>query len=82
MVCAQEMSQCRTVHSILELSLPFTHLEGLAKFFNAWGQEKLLGCGLLGEISTQADTMNRCFRNLKTVASELNPSKISERVHF
>ena len=43
------------------------------------GQKKLLGCGLLGEISSQADTMNRCSINLKTTARKLNPSKIGER---
>ena len=33
--------------SILELSGLFVCLEGLT-FFSAWGEKKLLGCGLLG----------------------------------
>ena len=35
-------------------------LGGLINFFSALGTEKLLGCGLLGGISTQDDTMNTC----------------------
>ena len=54
----------------------------LLSFLMFEGQKKLLGCGLLGEISSQADTMNRCSINLKTIARKLNPSKIGERVHL
>ena len=34
---------------ILELSELFVCLEGLVKIFSAWGRDKFLGCGLLGE---------------------------------
>ena len=41
----------------LELSALFVCVGGLTKIFNAWGgQKELLGYGLLGGISTQADT--------------------------
>ena len=43
--------------NVLELSELFVCPGGLAKFFSAWGDKKLLVCGLLGGISTQADTM-------------------------
>ena len=45
--------------SILELSELFVSYERLIKFFSAWGdRKKILGCGLLEGISTQADTMS------------------------
>ena len=45
--------------SILELSELFASYERLIKFFSAWGaRKKILGCGLLEGISTQADTMS------------------------
>ena len=47
--------------SEISISVIVKHVrhERLIKFFRAWGsgQKKLLGCGLLGGISTQADTM-------------------------
>ena len=42
---------------MLELSGLFVWLEGLS-FSVHVGQKKILGCGLLGGISTQADTMD------------------------
>ena len=42
---------------MLELSGLFVWLEGLS-FPVHGGQKKFLGCGLLGGISTQADTMD------------------------
>ena len=43
--------------NMLELSGLFVWLEGLS-FSVHVGQKKILGCGLLGGISTQADTMD------------------------
>ena len=40
---------------MLHLSGIFAYLGRLIKFFSAWGTETL-GCGLLGRMSTQADT--------------------------
>ena len=42
---------------ILELSGLFVCLRDLLSFSVLGGQKKLLGCGLLGGISTQTDTM-------------------------
>ena len=44
---------------VLELSELLVCLGGLVKILSAWGgdRKKLLGCGLLGAISTRADTM-------------------------
>ena len=44
--------------NIFKLSGFFVCLEGPVKFSVPGGQKQMLGCGLLGEISTQADTMN------------------------
>ena len=50
---------------MLDLSGLFICPGGLIKFFSAWkeggGQKKMPGCGLLGWISNQGDTMNRKF---------------------
>ena len=40
-----------------EISISFLSALGDLRFSVPGGQKKLLGCGLLGEISTQADTM-------------------------
>ena len=54
--------------SEISISVIVKHVrhEGLIKFFRAWGsgQKKLLGCGLLGGISTQADTMGCSVLNI------------------
>ena len=49
---------------MLESSRLFVCVRGLIKYFGAWkGQKQLLGCGLLGGISTQTDTvMEKCLR--------------------
>ena len=45
------------MRNTLVLSALFVCLGGLTKFFSAWGdRKKMLGYGLLGGISTQADT--------------------------
>ena len=44
------------MRNILELSGPFISLGGLVKFLSSWGTGKMVDCGLLGGISTQAET--------------------------
>ena len=50
----------------LELSGLFVCLRRLIRFFSAWGDsKKILGCGVLGGISTHADTMSKFWKNEK-----------------
>ena len=57
------VKQVKSIGIIRAFCLP----GGLVKSFSDWGgQKELLDCGLLGGISTQADTMGIYIQNYKT----------------